>query len=240
MNQPCNSWTEQRAPLRVRLVKRVFDMVASAAGLALCLPLFVLVAAAVKFDSRGPVFFRQIRVGRHGRLFHIVKFRTMRVGSEGAGPHFTAEGDSRVTRIGKFLRAAKFNELPQLINVLLGDMSLVGPRPETPELMLQYTLAQRATFLSVRPGVTDYASILLRNEGALLSRAGDPARFYREVLMPVRHELCRIYLSEMGFGADLKIILMTLTALASRQPPIEPFETAQNFPLNERLELQRK
>jgi lipopolysaccharide/colanic/teichoic acid biosynthesis glycosyltransferase len=240
MDQPRNAWTERRAPLGVRLVKRAFDLAASGAGLALFLPLFLLVAAAIKCDSRGPVFFRQIRVGRDGKLFRILKFRTMRIESEGAGPNFTADGDRRVTRIGEFLRVAKFDELPQLINVLLGDMSLVGPRPETPDLMLHYTPAQRTAFLSVRPGITDYASILLRNEGALLARSSDPARFYREVLMPVKHELCRIYLCEMGLRADLKIIFLTLNALVSRQPPIEPFTTAPDPSLDERLGLLRK
>jgi lipopolysaccharide/colanic/teichoic acid biosynthesis glycosyltransferase len=186
------------------------------------------------------VFFRQVRVGRDGRLFRILKFRTMRIESEGAGPNFTADGDSRVTRTGEFLRAAKFDELPQLINVLAGDMSLVGPRPETPDLMRHYTPTQRAAFLSVRPGVTDYASILLRNEGALLARASDPARFYREVLMPVKHELCRLYLGEMSLRADLNIIFMTLNALVSRQPPIEPFKTAPDPALEEQLGLLRK
>jgi lipopolysaccharide/colanic/teichoic acid biosynthesis glycosyltransferase len=200
-------------------LKRLFDICAAACGLALCLPLFAAIAAAVKCDSSGPVFFRQTRVGRNGAPFRIMKFRTMRAEAEGQGPHFTAKGDARITRVGAWLRAAKFDELPQLFNVLVGDMSLVGPRPETPDLMTHYTPEQRAILLSVRPGVTDYASIVLRDEGALLEGASDPARFYRETLMPMKYKLCRDYLDEIGLRADLKIIFMTLSALTARRAP---------------------
>lgn len=201
------------APRRVGFLKRALDIGAAGIGLAMLAPVFLLIAAAIKFDSAGPIFFRQKRVGRNGGIFRIVKFRTMCDAAENVGPKFTVEGDKRVTRVGAWLRRAKLDELPQLINVLAGDMSLVGPRPETPELMVYYTDEQRADMLSVRPGVTDYASILLRDEGALLARAADPARFYRETLMPLKHELCRCYLRETSLGADLKIILLTLQKL---------------------------
>ena len=206
-------------PRRALALKRLFDICAASCGLALCLPLFAAIAAAIKCDSSGPVFFRQIRVGRHGVPFRIMKFRTMRADAEGAGPNFTANGDARITRVGSWLRAAKFDELPQLFNVLVGDMSLVGPRPETPDLMTHYTPEQREILLSVRPGVTDYASIVLRDEGALLDGASDPARFYRETLMPMKYKLCRDYLDEIGLRADLKIIFMTLGALTARHAP---------------------
>jgi lipopolysaccharide/colanic/teichoic acid biosynthesis glycosyltransferase len=203
-------------------LKRLFDIGAAGFGLALCLPLFAVVAAAIKWDGPGPVFFRQVRVGQNGRPFHILKFRTMRPAAEGAGPHFTVDGDLRITRIGSWLRAAKFDELPQLINVLAGDMSMVGPRPETPDLMTHYSSEQRTDMLSIRPGVTDYASVLLRNEGALLARASDPARYYREAIMPLKAELCRIYLKDISLRADLEIIFMTLAALFSRRATSPP------------------
>jgi lipopolysaccharide/colanic/teichoic acid biosynthesis glycosyltransferase len=229
MDEALDSELDERPPSpalspprrRALALKRLFDICAASCGLALCLPAFAMIAAAIKCDSSGPVFFRQTRVGRHGAPFRIMKFRTMRADAEGAGPNFTANGDARITRVGAWLRASKFDELPQLFNVLVGDMSLVGPRPETPDLMAHYTPEQRAILLSVRPGVTDYASIVLRDEGALLEGASDPARFYRETLMPMKFKLCRIYLDEIGLRADLKIILMTLGALTARhaKPP---------------------
>jgi lipopolysaccharide/colanic/teichoic acid biosynthesis glycosyltransferase len=225
-------------PRAVMALKRLFDICAASCGLALCLPLFAAIAAAIKCDSSGPVFFRQIRVGRHGVPFRIMKFRTMRTDAEGAGPNFTANGDARITRVGGWLRAAKFDELPQLFNVLVGEMSLVGPRPETPDLMTHYTPEQREILLSVRPGVTDYASIVLRDEGALLDGASDPARFYRETLMPMKFKLCRNYLDEIGLRADLKIIFMTLGALTERSaPPATPTDAATPGKSGDRLGL---
>jgi lipopolysaccharide/colanic/teichoic acid biosynthesis glycosyltransferase len=223
--------------LREKALKRLFDIGASGFGLTLCLPLFAVVAVAIKCDGPGPVFFRQIRVGRNGKLFPILKFRTMRPAAEAAGPHFTVDGDVRITRIGSWLRAAKFDELPQLLNVLVGDMSMVGPRPETPDLMTYYSPEQRANMLSIRPGVTDYASLLLRNEGALLARANDPARFYREEIMPLKAELCRIYLEEIGLRADLEIIFMTLAALISRGASSPPRKILADAGLAEHLKV---
>jgi lipopolysaccharide/colanic/teichoic acid biosynthesis glycosyltransferase len=218
--------------------KRLFDIAAAAIGLGLCLPLLALIAVAIKCDSAGPILFRQIRVGRGGRTFQIMKFRTMHVTAEGRGSHITADGDPRITRCGAGLRALKFDELPQLFNVLAGDMSLVGPRPETPDLMAHYSPGQRADLLSIRPGVTDYASIALRNEGMLLARASDPDRFYRESLMPLKHQLCRRYLAEFGFRSDVKIIVATLAALFSRQPPRSLLEEAAAAAQNQDRRLQ--
>lgn len=203
-------------------VKRAFDICAALFGLTLCLPFWAPVAVAIKLDSTGPVFWRQVRIGRAGRPFRILKFRTMRVAAEGAGPNYTVANDARITHVGMWLRATKFDELPQLFNVLFGDMSMVGPRPETPDLMADYTQEQRAVMLALRPGITDYASVLLRDEGRLLSEVGDPARFYRETLIPTKYRLCRRYQDEIGLRADIKIIFMTLGALSPRRPPAVP------------------
>lgn len=224
MDQTRNTSLMEVRSQRYDAGKRLFDIAAAALGLGLCLPLLAVIAVAIKCDSDGPVFFRQIRVGRGGRPFCIVKFRTMRPAADGCGPNITRDDDKRITRVGSWLRALKFDELPQLLNVLVGDMSLVGPRPETPDLIVHYSPAQRADLLSIRPGVTDYASIILRNEGVLLARASDPERFYRETLMPLKYELCRRYLEDFSFRADVKIIVRTLTALFSRQPPLSLLE----------------
>ena len=158
------------------VAKRVVDVLASAVGLALLMPLFALIAVAIWREDGGPVFYRQTRVGRAGRPFEINKFRSMTLAPRGSGSHLTLAGDPRVTRTGAFLRRAKLDELPQLLNVLIGDMSLVGPRPESPELIIHYGPSERAVMLSVRPGMTDYASVLLRNESDLLAQARDPVR----------------------------------------------------------------
>jgi lipopolysaccharide/colanic/teichoic acid biosynthesis glycosyltransferase len=199
--------------IRALAVKRAFDIAAALAGLAILLPFFAPVAAAVVLDTPGPAFWSQVRIGRNGRPFRILKFRTMRAAVEGAGPNYTLSNDARITRLGALLRASKFDELPQLINVLRGDMSLVGPRPETPDLLAHYTPEQRALMLSVRPGLTDHASILLRDEGELLARAPDPERYYRETLIPLKCEMCRRYLEEIGLRADIGIILNTVAVL---------------------------
>lgn len=201
------------------MAKRAFDVFASACGLVALAPLFVVVALAVRLDSPGPAFFRQTRIGRDGRPFLIWKFRSMR--AAGRGPSFTAEGDSRITRVGAWIRAAKADELPQLINVLVGDMSLVGPRPETPDLLELYSPEHRAQMLSVQPGVTDYASLFLRNEGALLAQSDDPARFYRDKLIPMKALLLQRYLAEMSLRADIRIVLLTVAALFRRSAKTE-------------------
>ncbi len=191
-------------------VKRLVDVVASALGLALIAPVFAMIAIAVRLEDGGPALYRQVRVGRDGRPFQIDKFRSMRFAKDGDGLSFTVAGDPRVTRVGAFLRRAKLDELPQLLNVLRGEMSLVGPRPETPDLMSFYTPAQRAVMLSVRPGMTDYASLLLRDESELLARTADPAGFYRDRLIPLKCELCARYIGEMGMMTDLRVVVATL------------------------------
>jgi len=194
--------------------KRAFDVASAALGLALLAPLFVVVAAWIKLDSPGPVFFRQERIGRGGTPFRIHKFRTMRV--EAAGSALTVGADPRITRAGAFLRRTKIDELPQLIDVLRGDMSVVGPRPEVPRYVAAYPPALRTKVLSVRPGITDPASLQFRDESALLARAADPEREYREVVLPQKLRLAADYVDTASLGGDLRLIAATLRALWSR------------------------
>lgn len=201
-------------------VKRILDVVGSALGLLLLLPVLVIVAVAIKFDSPGPIFFRQERVGLRGRSFRIFKFRSMVVGAARAGTALTVRGDSRITRAGMFLRSSKLDELPQLINVLVGDMSIVGPRPEVPEFMKFYTPDQRAIILSMRPGITDYAAILFRDESSLLDRERDPIDVYRREIMPVKFAYYERYSREIGALNDLRIILATMLLLIVGRVPL--------------------
>jgi lipopolysaccharide/colanic/teichoic acid biosynthesis glycosyltransferase len=193
------------------MAKRVFDLVVAGLGLLLVSPLFLLIALAVKLDSPGPVFFRQERVGRGGRPFRIHKFRTMRQGA--AGAQITVGADARITRVGAFLRRAKLDELAQLIDVLEGTMSLVGPRPEVPRYVAMYPAALRDKVLSVRPGITDIASIEYRQESELLARAADPEREYVEVVMPAKLKLAAAYVEQASLATDIRLILRTLGVL---------------------------
>jgi len=199
------------------VLKRALDVVGSAFGLVVLLPLFPVTALAIKLDSPGPVFFRQERVGRHGRPFRIYKFRSMTVAASGSA--LTVRADKRVTRIGAILRKTKLDELPQLINVLSGDMSLVGPRPEVPEFMRHYSPEQRAVILSMRPGMTDYAAILFRDESALLDGNDDPVSFYRHRIMPIKFAHYERYSRDVGVMNDLRIILATVSLLAIGHVP---------------------
>jgi lipopolysaccharide/colanic/teichoic acid biosynthesis glycosyltransferase len=191
--------------------KRSLDIVASACGLLLLCPVFAIVALSIKLTSPGPVVFRQIRIGRKGRPFKICKFRSMFV--QDANPNFgiTVAGDPRITRVGRWLRRFKLDELPQLWNVLRGDMSLVGPRPELPALVAGYTQEQRAV-LSVRPGITDPSSIVYRNEEEILAANNDPERFYSTQILPDKLERSRSYLQDVTFFNDLHIIRKTLSS----------------------------
>jgi lipopolysaccharide/colanic/teichoic acid biosynthesis glycosyltransferase len=199
--------------------KRVFDLVASAAGLALLLPLFAVVAALIRLDTPGPVFFRQLRVGRHGRPFRIFKFRSMVTAAETVGPAVTTRADGRITRMGGLLRRTKVDELPQLLNVLLGDMSLVGPRPEVPQFVAFYSESQRAVLLSMRPGMTDYAAIAFSDESSLLGGDGDPVEIYRTRIMPRKFALYEYYGQRITFANDLSLVLQTLSFMITRRPP---------------------
>jgi lipopolysaccharide/colanic/teichoic acid biosynthesis glycosyltransferase len=199
--------------------KRVIDVLAAGIGLLLLMPLLAIVGVAIKLDSRGPVFFRQVRVGRGGEAFRIFKFRTMCVGAERLGTKLTVSDDPRVTRVGRFIRRTKLDELPQLVNVLIGEMSLVGPRPESPEYIAFYTDEQRVRILSIRPGVTDFASILLRDESALFPPGQDPVEIYRRQVIPLKWRCYDRYFREMGIITDLRIILATLSLLIVGHSP---------------------
>jgi lipopolysaccharide/colanic/teichoic acid biosynthesis glycosyltransferase len=196
------------------MAKRVFDFVCALLGLALLAPLLLLAAAWVKWDSPGPVFFRQERVGRFGVPFRIHKFRTMSHEAS-QGPQITVGADSRITRAGAFLRRHKLDELPQLIDVLKGDMSLVGPRPEVPRYVAMYPPALREKVLSVRPGITDPASLQFRDESGLLARAADPEREYVEVVMPAKLQLAAQYVERATLATDLQLIGRTVRLLFS-------------------------
>lgn len=193
-------------------MKRVFDLVASGLGLLVLSPVFLILAVWVKSDSRGPVFYRQVRVGRHGRDFTLYKFRSMCVGSDKKGLITVGGRDPRVTRSGYFIRKYKLDELPQLINVFAGDMSLVGPRPEVRKYVDMYTREQMRV-LYVRPGITDLASIRYRNENELLASVEDPERFYQEVVMQDKLKINLEYVSKHGFWYDIKLIFETIFSI---------------------------
>ena len=190
------------------MLKRIFDITLSLFGLIILLPFMLIIAILIKIDSKGPVFFKQIRVTKNGKEFKIFKYRTMRVGSDKYS-QITVGKDGRITKLGSFLRKYKLDEIPQLINVLIGDMSLVGPRPEVPKYVALYTDEQKE-ILKVRAGITDYASIEFSDENDLLASEEDPEKAYIEKIMPKKIELNKKYLSEISVLTDIKIILLTI------------------------------
>ena len=190
-------------------MKRLFDIIASGLGLIVLSPLFVVLAIWIKIDSIGPVFYRQVRVGQYNNDFRIFKFRSMRVGAD-KGSLVTIGGhDPRVTRSGFFIRKFKFDELPQLINVFFGDMSLVGPRPEVRHYV-DYWTPEQMHVLDVRPGITDPASIKFRNENELMEKAEDPEKYYIEVIMQEKIRLYLDYVNHHSFWGDICLIFKTL------------------------------
>ena len=195
-------------------MKRIFDVTASGLGLLLLSPLFLIVAIWIRLDSPGPVFYLQTRVGRYNKDFRLLKFRSMRVGSDKKGLITVGGRDPRVTRSGYWIRKYKLDELPQLINVFKGDMSLVGPRPEVRKYVDLYT-PEQLHVLDVRPGITDMASIRYRNENELLEQAADPEQFYRDTVMQDKLRINLEYVSDHSFFKDIKIILMTFKAVVS-------------------------
>jgi len=212
--------TSNRQDSNIKLAgKRIVDICGSAIGLVLLAPLLLVIAIAINLDSPGSVFFRQERVGRGGRLFRILKFRSMVISAPRRGTAITLRSDPRITRVGAFLRRTKLDELPQLMNVLRGDMSLVGPRPEVPEFMMLYSPAQRAVILSMRPGMTDYASILFRDESSLLDGRCDPIKVYRDEIMPVKYTYYERYSREIGMLSDFKILGATVSVLLLKRIP---------------------
>lgn len=195
-------------------MKRIFDILASGFGLLVLSPVFLVLAIWIKLDSKGPVFYRQVRVGRHNKDFRIFKFRSMRVGSD-KGSLVTIGGrDPRVTRSGYFIRKFKLDEFPQLINVFVGDMSLVGPRPEVRHYVDFWTPEQMRV-LDVRPGITDPASIKFRNENELLEKADDPERYYIDVIMQDKIKLYLEYVEKHNFFYDLGLIFKTFWVIVT-------------------------
>lgn len=195
-------------------MKRIFDIVASGLGLIVLSPLFLILAVWIKLDSPGPVFYRQVRVGRHNKDFRIFKFRSMRVGAD-KGSLVTIGGrDPRVTRSGYYIRKFKLDEFPQLINVFLGQMSIVGPRPEVRHYV-DYWTPEQMHVLDVRPGITDPASIKFRNENELMEQADDPERYYIEVIMQEKIKLYLEYVRDHSFWGDIKLIFKTFWGIVS-------------------------
>ena len=192
------------------MMKRLFDLGASFFGLILLAPIFVLSALWIMIDSKGPIFFRQERVGFQGINFRIHKFRTMVLDAEKKGKQITVGADSRITTVGSFLRKYKLDELPQLIDVLVGDMSLVGPRPEVPKYIDCYSDDEKYDVLSVKPGITDNASIEFRNENELLASSNDPEATYINEVLPKKIALYRKYVRECSFFGDVAIIFKTI------------------------------
>ena len=192
------------------LGKRFFDFVFSLLGLLVLSPIFLTVALWVKRDSVGPIFFRQVRVGLNGKEFRIHKFRTMRMDAEAKGLQITVGEDPRITYSGRFLRKYKIDELPQLIDVLFGSMSLVGPRPEVPKYVAQYPPNIKSIALSVRPGITDRASIEFKDENEILGASAQPEKDYVEKVLPIKLRYHLEYASNASFLGDLKLIFLTL------------------------------
>lgn len=196
------------------MIKFLFDRIAAAAGLLILLPLLLFIAIWVMVDSPGGSFFVQTRVGKNGRHFGLLKFRTMRPLSEKGGKLTVGSNDPRITKAGRFLRKYKLDELPQLFNVLIADMSFVGPRPEVPEYVDRYT-AEQQKVLAVRPGITDEASLAYFNENDILSNSPDPEKTYLEIVMPAKIELNLAYLRKRSFLKDLGVIAKTLKRIVS-------------------------
>ena len=194
------------------MLKRLLDCVSSFLGLIAFFPLFLLVGILIKVDSPGPVFYLGERVGMNGRLFRMCKFRTMVENAEAIGGFSTPADDPRLTRFGRILRRHKLDELPQLINVLRGEMSMVGPRPDVVKYV-NHLEGENRRILSVRPGMTDYSSLRFFNEGEILSKSDDPERTYLEEILPIKIKLQLDYVKRRSLLIDLEIILATLKRL---------------------------
>jgi lipopolysaccharide/colanic/teichoic acid biosynthesis glycosyltransferase len=194
------------------MLKRIFDFLVSLFGLIIFSPLFLIIAILIKLDSEGPVFYRGERIGKGGKPFRIFKFRTMVKDAEKMGGPSTSADDPRLTKIGKFLRKYKLDELPQLINVLKGEMSLVGPRPEVPEEVATYSEKEKE-ILKVKPGMTDFASLWDFHEEEILKGSKDPHQTYREKIKPMKLKLALEYVEKRSFFTDLKIIFLTIKKL---------------------------
>jgi lipopolysaccharide/colanic/teichoic acid biosynthesis glycosyltransferase len=206
---PVSLQAETFSAFSTRFLKRGFDLLSASLGLLILAPFLLLIGILIKLTSPGPVFFRQVRVGRGQRRFRIMKFRTMNQDAEWNGSAITTHNDGRITRVGRFVRRFKLDELPQLINVLKGDMSLVGPRPEVPRYIPFYSDEEKSVF-RVRPGITDLASIYYRNETDMLRSTSDVESFYVDQILPRKLRLNLAYLRRCRFWLDLKILIMTI------------------------------
>lgn len=193
-------------------MKRIFDLIVSFVGLVLFLPVFIIISLLIKLQNNGPVFFKQHRVGKNGKLFTLFKFRSMKVNQLSKMNSFEPGDISRITKIGNFLRRTKLDELPQLYNVLIGDMSIVGPRPEVEKWITVYPEKWKL-ILSVKPGLTDNASIVFRREESLLAESDDPEKTYGEIILPKKLDLSIGYVLNNSFSGDLKLIFLTLYSL---------------------------
>lgn len=201
-----------RQSLYCRVGKRLVDVSLSLVGLISLAPILVIIGVLVRLSSRGPVLFRQHRVGKDGKLFRVLKFRSMVDGANRMGNGITPDNDPRVTPLGTFLRKWKLDELPQLWNVMIGEMSLVGPRPELASYVAGYTSEQKRV-LEVRPGITDPASLKYRDEGCVLQRSADPELLYRERILPEKLSLNLLYLKDISFAYDLSLMLSTIKSV---------------------------
>jgi len=197
-------------------MKRLFDILFSALWLLFLSPIFLIIALLIKREDRGPILYRGVRVGKFGKTFKMFKFRTMATNAEKIGGPSTADDDPRITRIGRFIRKYKLDELPQLINVLFGKMSLVGPRPEVPFYVKMFTEEEKA-ILTVKPGITDWASLWDADEGKALAGSSDPEKTYMEKIRPKKMKLQLKYVREQSFWTDLKIILLTMRTVLLRK-----------------------
>lgn len=197
------------------MLKRLFDIIFAGLGLVFLLPIFLMMSLMIKWGSKGPVFYRGQRVGRFGKIFRIYKFRTMIVNAEKIGASSTADDDPRLTKTGKFLRKYKLDELPQLINILKGEMSFVGPRPQVAWAVKLYSQKESA-LLRLRPGITDFASLEFPNEGEILRNSQNPDKDYLEKIHPEKMRLALQYLKEQSLWTDFKIILKTLKIIWQR------------------------
>lgn len=198
------------------MLKRFFDIICSGFGLLLLSPFFLVIILLIKASSKGPIFFRQIRVGQSGKLFRIHKFRTMIVDAEAKGLKITVGRDVRITSVGHFLRKTKLDELPQLVDVFIGDMSLVGPRPEVPEYVACYPQSVKDVVLSVKPGITDEASIAMIDENDLLASASNPEDVYIQQILPLKLNFAVNYVNNRSILLDIKIIFRTIAKIFMR------------------------
>ena len=197
------------------LIKRLFDFIISLIGLIALSPIFLLIGCIIKLNDKGPVFFRQKRVGKGGKLFILYKFRTMKISESPENEQFEPGNNSRITSVGRFLRRTKLDELPQMINVLKGEMSFVGPRPEVEEWIKAYP-EKWAQVLTVKPGITCMASIEFRDEEKILSESSDPRETYLRVILPRKLDMCIEYVNNHTFFGDIRIILLTLKTIFLR------------------------